>query len=832
MAKKLKIQTKRNVYKERVVLDEKIKIFEKSGKTGKDIKNSTVYEGHPIGIWAIQIRNLLNKKKINMTDEQKEVLQSLGILDRKYDKSIDEKIEELVKWNDKYPNAMCKKGNPDQEDIAILVKYTNMELDRFLQKKQGNISEAEKSKEREKIYKNIYEEYCRMNKYYEYVYHRRLYKKLTPKQEERCKEGKVRGVFGYPKLVEELSQKYNTSCKEMLEFSNKFDTKEQIEHALTSLSIKYKINEDKVAYIVNNYQTVENFIVKYIWDNINDKDFEVLGKNLVGLEGSIDINLKADSNLDKLMTVIRNEGSWHKKLYLSCALYDSEKLSEYINNLEDSEKEIIISRFGLYGEDKKSLEIISKKQNKSRERVRQVNEEIIEKFRLIKDRFQYNFSNIKLEELREEEIQAIASSISKIIFKPDEKYQGNAYTQDNAEIKNLLSILSKIDKSIIKFNNGIELDKNSQEMLNKRKTYRQNYNDFIDDEEIEKRIEQIKNDWTLGIRDEEAKKFIARILEANKEKIMDNIINNAQQKDEIVKESLLNYIRNIPLAEIDLSKRTFGGLQTLNIRTIGDLKTYTSGGKGIGEKSTKEINQTKEKFETIVEYIGIIFEQKTHKIQTELSIEEIGLPAGIKENFLKANINTIGDLQWLLYEDIDEDLKEIVQNRIKIVQGIGEDSLQELKKVPNGVKECIKEKMIDELYKKEIEGLNLSIREYRSLKMCGINTYGELEKLNMDELSKMSKMRNVGSKTIREIEEKIQYIRQQNEYISTLFIERNEEIKENNENHELSELEMLKEQKNELKKQEEILRYKVKDAEALSKSYDEILGEQTYSINE
>ena len=116
--------------KRKVTLEEKIQIFEKFNETGEELLGDTIFEGYPIGQWAIQIRasvKQLNEgkkvTKINPTEEQLERLNALGILDRRIDSTIDEKIDMLVSWMKKYPEGEIKAEPPKY----ILRKYAKTE---------------------------------------------------------------------------------------------------------------------------------------------------------------------------------------------------------------------------------------------------------------------------------------------------------------------------------------------------------------------------------------------------------------------------------------------------------------------------------------------------------------------------------------------------------------------------------------------------------------------------------------------------------------------------------------------------------------------------------
>ena len=839
MQKKLKKHTTRGTYTQKVLLDDKIEIIERFIAQGGTLTSSTVFEGYSIGLWDIQIRNLVNRHKLILTPQQEERLKKLGRLERKFDKTIDEKIKDLIKWNAKYPKAICKQKSVTSKDIAILVEYANLELDSFISKTSKNLSEAEKSEKREKIYNNIYEQYNKMNKYYEYIYQRKNEKKLTPKQEEKCKEGKVRGIFGYPKLIEELSKKYNVDCEIMLEFSDKFDTMEQLEETLTDLSRKYRISEEKIAYIVNNYGTVENFIAKYIWDDVKDKDFNVLGECLRGTEGSIDINLEADSKLDKLMTILRNEKSWHEKLYLPFALYDSRKLLEQIENLDEKDQEIIINRFELYGIEKKPLRKIAKEKDKTGEAIRQREKKILNILRSLKNEYQYNFNNIKLEELRDEEIHDILDISGKVIFKPDTKYQDNSNQENLNEVKNLLSILEKIDRSIRQFNTKSDYlkqsDMEAEAILQLRKEKREDYTDCLSDDEIVQKIDEIKRELLPRVRNEFAKAIIEEILDENKEELSYRTMKEPDKKDEIIKDFLLDSIRNVSVDSVGFSKRSLGGLKGLQIRTIGDLEDRNykdiSDRQGLGVISIDEIFDVKNRYKVVNDSIVSIFRQKANRIQANITIEEIGLPIELRERLLCANIKNVGDLQLGLSEIEDAEANELIQSRLQILEKIDDETLKDLSQKTDGIRGFVKKKVLESFENTSIEEMDLSVRVYNVLKKYPIETFKEFEELEKDDFKSIYGARNLGKKSIEEIKEKVDFIKAEREEIEAMFRGK-ENDNEFVEKDGLSELEELRGQRDALADKEKALKEKVEDARELSKAYDELMGkEDTYSKN-
>ena len=68
-----------------ISLGQKIELFEKFMQTGEELDGNTIFEGYPIGQWAITIRSNLNtanssknsRVKIRITEEQLERLRKL-----------------------------------------------------------------------------------------------------------------------------------------------------------------------------------------------------------------------------------------------------------------------------------------------------------------------------------------------------------------------------------------------------------------------------------------------------------------------------------------------------------------------------------------------------------------------------------------------------------------------------------------------------------------------------------------------------------------------------------------------------------------------------------
>ncbi len=277
--------------KRKVTLEEKIQIFEKFNETGEELLGDTIFEGYPIGQWAIQIRasvKQLNEgkkvTKINPTEEQLERLNALGILDRRIDSTIDEKIDMLVSWMKKYPEGEIKAEPPKY----ILRKYAKTEEE----------------------YTAILAEYQKMQKYYDYIKQRKSKGKLSKEQISKCKEGNVRGIFGYPTLIEKLSKKTGRP-------------------------------ERDIDYIISYYGTLENFINLYMNGKLDAKD-SILASSM--FRNAIDIDLSPNSeNYDRLYCAIMGI----EKNDNSLQLYSSQKIKEQIEALLPREQYVIKKNFGL-----------------------------------------------------------------------------------------------------------------------------------------------------------------------------------------------------------------------------------------------------------------------------------------------------------------------------------------------------------------------------------------------------------------------------------------------------------------------------------------------------
>ncbi len=378
----------------KIPLDEKIEIFEKFLNTGNTIKGNTVFEGYPIGQWAIQIRSAIKKQSknertnrtsyIKITEEQLNKLNTLGILDRQIEATLDEKIDMLIQWMAQYPKANMRTYIPKD----ILKEYASTEEE----------------------YLSLTTQYQNMQRYYNYIVYIKCNGKLSKKQFSKCKKGNVRGVFGYPTSIEELAKE-------------------------TGQPEKY------IDYIVNYLGTLENFINLYRANKLDEKDLE-LARSMI--RNVIDIDLNPNStNYDNLYNDIL--GSQQDN---SLKLYSSKKLQAQIEHLKEREKLIIEKVFGLppYNSSQ-TFESIGNEMGVSGSRIGQIKEKAIRKLRNINSNkektFSYNFN--QSDNLTDDE-RIMFNNIEKMLHSSRLIFKNNPYMSTDEDVLKAFELIKKMDE--------------------------------------------------------------------------------------------------------------------------------------------------------------------------------------------------------------------------------------------------------------------------------------------------------------------------------------------------------------------------------------------------
>lgn len=544
--------------KRTVSLEEKIDIFEKYfHQENQEIDGQTMFDGYPIGQWAIQIRNTIKRfnegkseNGITISEKQLERLDNLGILDRQIDSTIDEKIDMLVKWIEKYPKAKNMHSLPEY----ILRDYSSNEEE----------------------YVAITEEYSKMQKYYEYVRYRHYSHKLSEQQVLECKEGNLGGPFGYSTQIEEIAKKIGLSDKD-------------------------------TDYIITNYGTIENFKELYRNKLLHDeKDYALAYATFRSI---IDIDFNPNSkNYDKLCQAIGIEKKG--ELYL----YSSQKIDEILKTLTPREEKALKMRFGILDGKTSTLEETGNELNVTRERVRQIEAKAIRKLRYPTRMKTFKYDLTKNNDMLTDEEKRLINELKDNIFSSDMIFSNNPceLTQDDEKSEDILKAIH-----ILKNKDVLFKERKEQQDIERE----QRYKISLEDTNISKEaydylkgigIEKVGDLIHIRIKDE-----LNLINNLGKEGYIDLVGQLANYYDGIAEE-YRERLENIsedngktininwafkqhqddfetPIEDLNLSVRAFNCLYRRGIRTLADIASLTEeelkNVRNLGNKSVEEVIQ-------------------------------------------------------------------------------------------------------------------------------------------------------------------------------------------------------------------------------------------------
>jgi len=337
-----------------VTLDEKIEIFERFFEEGnEEIDGQTVFEGYPIGQWAIQTRSYLNtgREFINPTEEQLDKLSELGILERRIDSTIDEKIEAVIDWYKNHPDIDIKRRTNDNKGVN---GATIEKLEKLAEEEGVDFSEIER-------------QYDRIQRYHEYILHRDFEGKLTEEQREKCKEGGIGGRFGYTSEIEEIAERCN-------------------------------VGEREVSEIYKKYGSMDKFVSLYRSGKIDEEELMIYNTTLI--DNIIDVDLNPYSRRYKsLAGAIMGERIGYKSSSLH--FISSDNIDKMLETINEREQKIIIERFGLETGRAKTLEEVGEMLGISNDRIRQIEAKALRKLR--HPSREKNIRPIGINELRDNE---------------------------------------------------------------------------------------------------------------------------------------------------------------------------------------------------------------------------------------------------------------------------------------------------------------------------------------------------------------------------------------------------------------------------------------------
>ena len=270
---------------------EKIELIIKCAQTGEQINAKTIYEGKPVGMWLIQYRSQINNgKNLNISNEIINQLKKLGLLEKRIGSSIEEKIQELIDWNKEYPFASVAGLSCDMQELR---RYTSSK----------------------KEFEELLEKYKKMQENYTYIRSRKSRGKLSEKYEKMCKEGNIRGVFGYLTATVKLSRKYG-------------------------------LKPEKIDYILSKYRNMENFATAFMSDKLDNEDMKLFQENL---NTFIDISKQGDIRHIKFLKYfakhMKNSPIMEEENH-EIKFYDSRKIPNLISRLTSKRAQIINMSFG------------------------------------------------------------------------------------------------------------------------------------------------------------------------------------------------------------------------------------------------------------------------------------------------------------------------------------------------------------------------------------------------------------------------------------------------------------------------------------------------------
>lgn len=397
-----KKQTTKRV--EGLAIDKKIEIFERFLKLGIKLNGQTVFEGHKIGQWAIQIRSISKKVKqgkcisnyarISLKDIEK--LEAMGILDRCFESSIDEKIIEVVEWSKKYPDIKLDNSYSMKKELR---KYVSSEEE----------------------FEALYKRYYKAKGYYGYIRARKSNGKLTETQILTCKEGNVGGVFGWTSEVEILSQKYNIPEDIIYDF---YVSKKSIKE----IRMKCKKNEDQ------KYKFKSEFDFDFNEDN--SRNYDCLVRKIYGSKDGI-------------------------------IFYSSKQMKDLVEELPKKERIIIERRFGLKTGTPETCRELANELEYSYSNVSLVENMIIEKLRNKLKQVNYRILTLdedidfmNSEFLSEEEKAILHSFYSNNIFLREREYSFIKENIDSEALKGIeiLKSLCEREGEIHKSNEEITIE--------------------------------------------------------------------------------------------------------------------------------------------------------------------------------------------------------------------------------------------------------------------------------------------------------------------------------------------------------------------------------------
>ncbi len=524
-------------------------------------------------------------------------------------KEIDEKINALVEWCTKYPKARMAPIVSNE----ILKEYSKTDEE----------------------YQQILAEYEEMQKYYEYVRARKSQNKLEKEQIEKCKEGNVRGIFGYPTEIENLSKQYG-------------------------------IKEKQIDYILSNYGTVENFCNLYMNEEFLEKEFDTkLAGSIV--KQCIDIDANNQPGYDRLVRDIIGSKYSYPPL-----VYSSEVLKESLSELKEKEKKIIEEIYNLTGEEvPKNLKSIGKEFMVTPQRISQIETRALRKLRhpSITRKLILNLDSLKTNEFitdeEKEELSKIEETLKDIYLK-----------KENVDTESCFASLKSIKENLQYRQERDEVETKDEEQRKARKIedlgLSESALNILKNQEINTIGDILKRDEyqlmsTVDFRNEGFYEVIDKIHSLGLKMKWEKDEAETDTKQNILETKDEDPIKALNINDLVLSIRTYNVLNKAGINTVGDILEKDEPEfmriRNLGKKSADEaidrihslgLKMKWEKDEAETDTKQNILETKDEKQIKAHKIEDLYLSVRAFRFLQKTRINTVGDILEL---DEDEFMK-------------------------------------------------------------------------------------------------------------------------------------------------------------------------------
>ena len=312
-------------------------------------------------------------RKINLDKTQLDRLEKLGVFARQIDSTIEEKIDAMIEWNKKYPMMRL------DEEHDFMPRYASDSSLEYDEKLLRIYDESELTiDERYDRLKNISERFKKLQGYYQYVKQRKYSGKLTEEQISRCKEGNVRGVFGYPDNTEKMSDDYN-------------------------------FNIDMLDFILSRYETINNYLLE---ENLGWSDYR---------RDFFEVNLSNDDGIERLISAV--QGFRGRTIYNRDVILEQLNGIELSQNRETSEKrrKALMEYYGINEKKRKSSKDIAEEMGVSSATIHNYINKALETLRVHHKDFDLthipNFDNIN-----EEDRKKIVDSLGNYAFGKPDKY--------------------------------------------------------------------------------------------------------------------------------------------------------------------------------------------------------------------------------------------------------------------------------------------------------------------------------------------------------------------------------------------------------------------------